>query len=68
MLDEIVELRVPSRDVRAKVLQLRPNIKEQEVQEMAEGTQYFRIRNLVNLINAADMKAFVEVERQIFVD
>ena len=35
---------------------------------MAEATQYFRVLNLVGLVNASDMHEFVEVEKQIFVD
>lgn len=63
MLDEIIDLKVPGREIRAEIIQLRSGINEHEVQEMAEATQYFRIRNLINLINAKNTKAFIETEK-----
>ena len=63
LLDEIVDLKVPGREIRAEIIQLRPSVDENEILEMAEATQYFRIRNLINLIGAEDTKLFIETEK-----
>ena len=49
--------------LRAEIIQLRPGVDENEVLEMAEATQYFRIRNLINLIGAEDTKLFIITEK-----